>query len=138
MTCASRCWREMGLRCRNESLPHLSLSPCDRVCVEFDGTVPKSVLKELTVLIDGRDVSPPESAVRRPIYWTGLFSFANRPGFPWVYIRLRIRGDGGGSHAKSYVFSTTSWIRTEYRDCITGEYHILNKRMECKGCPRRD
>jgi hypothetical protein len=106
--------------------------------IQMDGTVPETVLRELRVSVGGRDVSPPMSEYARfgDPHVAGRFSALrieeDSVGLVYVYVS---GGDGGGSHGKRFVFSESSWIRTEYRDYITQEYHAPNKGRQATASP---
>lgn len=108
--------------------------------IRLDGTVPETVLKDVTVLIAGRNVSPPVREYAR--FGDPNIGSQYRPlrieqdgqGRLYVYVT---GGDGGGSHGRRFVFSASSWLRTDYRDYLTGEYETPNKVREDKRDGRR-
>lgn len=93
--------------------------------IRLDGTVPETLLKNLSVSVNGQDVSPPARDYAKfgdphigPSFGP-LHIEQDSTGLIYIYVS---GGDGGGAHAKRFVVSRSSWIRTEYRDPITFEY----------------
>lgn len=100
--------------------------------VRLDGAVPETVLEELSVTVGNRDVSPPESE----------YSGFGDPNIGSEFFPLRIEedsegllylylsgGDGAGSHRRRFVLSSSSWLRTDYRNPVTGTYPTPDKQM---------
>ena len=98
--------------------------------VRLDGSVPRNVLKKVTVYVDGRDVSPPKSEYSGfgdPSIGEGFVPLSiqqDSQGLIYIYLS---GGDRGGSHSRRFVVSTTSWIRTEYRGYFNFEYKAADQ-----------
>jgi hypothetical protein len=92
--------------------------------IRLDGEVPGTVLSSLTVIIDGRDFSPPESEYSRFGDPVALGVEEDSHGVIYFYL---FGGDGGGSHGRRLIYGRSGWLGTQYRDYFTGEYKTPNK-----------
>jgi hypothetical protein len=104
--------------------------------IRMDGERPTTVLKGFHVSINGLQVVVPlreYAGFGDPHIGSGCYPLKIEFMKPdLIYVRLS-GGDGGGAHERRLVFSSSRWLRTEYRDPETWEFRIAREALPQSG-----